>query len=104
MYKNEIIREFLIRGYIDREQAERVSEQCAEEGDPVRTIIASEYCTAEDALKVMGEYYGLPVSHMDSLVIESAVLEHISRNTALQNKFLPIAMKDGVLTVAICDP
>ncbi len=104
MFKSEIINEFLTRGYINEEQAAQVAEQCAEGDKPEKIIVDLELCTAEDALKVMGDYYGLPVSHIDSLEIEREVLENISRFTALQNKFLPISLRDGVLTVAICDP
>ncbi len=104
MYKNEIIKEFLTKGLLTREQADTVAAQCANGEKPAEVAVRLEYCSAEDALKVMGDYYGLPVSHIDALEIESGAMENVSRYTALQNMFLPISFTDGVLTVAISDP
>ncbi len=104
MYKNEIINEFLDRGLLNREQADMVAAQCENGEKPNEAAVRLELVSAEEALKVMGEYYGLPVSHIDSLEVDSGVMEKVSRYTALQNRFLPISFTDGALTVAISDP
>lgn len=104
MYVDDILKEFTARGMLTRKQAETVAAECDGTESPAKIIVREGYCTDEEALKVMGEYYGLPVSHIDSLQIDAEVIKNISRTTALQNKFLPISLNRGVLTVAICDP
>lgn len=104
MFKNEILNEFVSRGYIDNNQKAELLSQCKDGLSPAKLVVQNGYCKSAEALNVMGAYYGLPVCHVDSLEIDENLAENISRNTLLKNRFLPASIKDSVLTVAISNP
>lgn len=104
MYKKEILKQFVSQGYIDNGQAAELLALCKNGISPAKMVVQKGYCSNEAALKVMGAYYGLPVSHIDALEIDTSLSENISRNTVIKNKFLPISLNDSVLTVAVSNP
>lgn len=104
MYREELLSEFAYRGYIQSSQIPALLEQCTEGMSPAKVVVKSGACTAEEALKVLGGYYGLPTSHIDSLEIDTDLSDKISRNTLLKNRFLPVSLSGTVLTVAISNP
>lgn len=104
MFKKEILNEFVSHGFIDNNQAAELLAQCKDGVSPAKIVVQNGYCKPAQALKVMGAYYGLPVSHIDSLEIDVDLAENISRNTLLKNRFLPTSIKNSVMTVAISNP
>ena len=104
MYKKELLKKFASQGYIDNSQISELLALCKDGLTPAKIVVQKGYCSPEEAIKVMGEYYGLPASHIDSLEIDPNLSEAVSRNTMLKNKFLPISINDGVLTVAVGNP
>lgn len=104
MYQSEIINEFFVQGVINKELCDKLNKAYAQAYKPAQMMVRSQHCSAHDALAVMGAYYGLPVSHVEALEIKGDVLDKVSRAAMLQNRFLPLSISDGVLSVAISDP
>lgn len=105
MYKNQIINEFIKFGYLESDMVDIINAMCIKGRKPKDVIVGEGYCSAEQALEVMGHYYGLPVSYVDSFEFDQKLLDAVSRYTVTQNKFLPISLDENrVMTVAISDP
>ncbi|MCH5164655.1 MAG: type II/IV secretion system protein [Clostridiales bacterium] len=104
MYKKELLNQFAAHGYVEKSMINGLAAKCTPLLSPAEIVTSEGYCSPEEALEVMGEYYGLPVSHVDSFEIDRSLLEKFSRITLTKNRFLPISISNGVLTVAICCP
>lgn len=104
MYKRAIIDEFVKSGIIKSDCIDDVIARCANGLNPVKVMVTEKYCSTLQALEVMSKYYGIPFSHIDSFEIQPELLDSVSRLTVTKNKFLPISLKDGVMTIAISDP
>ncbi len=102
MYKRDIIDEFAAKGLLSKDLENELVAQCRDIS-PFDAIL-SKGIPLDTTLKVMGEYYGLPVSHIDALEIDRKLLEKFSKINLEKNKFLPISLVGNVMTVALCDP
>lgn len=105
MYKKEILDLFIKQGYVKKNSVDEILDKCVDGIKVAEVIIKEGFCTPEEALEVMGQYYGLPISHMDSQEIDYKLLDLIPRKTIETNKFLPVSIDEaGIMTIAICDP
>jgi type IV pilus assembly protein PilB len=58
----------------------------------------------EKLLALKGEFYNLPIKKLDGKQIPFDVLQYIPEESVRYYKFVPIAVKDGVLEVGMLDP
>lgn len=70
-----------------------VEEALERRGVPVAEILAAK-----------GEYVGVPTRSLENADIPFSVLDYIPEESAVHYKFLPLAVKDGILEVGLVDP
>ncbi len=103
MFKERIIDEFIANDFVPKEDKEKLLSLCANVS-PWEVIAREGYCGSDDVLTVMGEYYGLPVFHIEDLRPDPTLSEKFTESTISKNKFIPVSLDNDVLTVAVCDP
>ncbi len=59
---------------------------------------------SDDILKYKGEYLKMPTRNLGIQEVPFNVLEFIPEESAIHYKFVPLAVKDGVLEVGLIDP
>lgn len=73
-------------------------------GGDVRRVLKEKGVSEDTILKVLGEYYELPVRSLEGIDVPFEVLKHIPEESALHYQFAPIGMNSGVLEIGIVDP
>lgn len=73
-------------------------------GGNVRRVLKERGISEDTILKVLGEYYELPVRSLEGIDVPFEVLKHIPEESALHYQFAPIGMNSGVLEIGIVDP
>ncbi len=93
-------------GHITEEQLEAVlEEQRTRPGELFGSIaVAMGMVNEDDVTRALAEQFGLQVINMTDMVIAPDVLSHLTQPMAELYKVIPIAFKDGTLTVATCNP
>ncbi|MBI5369538.1 MAG: hypothetical protein HZA54_21070 [Planctomycetes bacterium] len=76
-----------------------------ERGGPLaRILLDLGYLTETDVLRALAEDLGMPFVDLDRGEIPAALHDEVPPAAALLYEALPVAMPDGVLTVAVADP
>ncbi|MBR2967578.1 MAG: type II/IV secretion system protein, partial [Clostridia bacterium] len=101
MYKREIVNEFINANYLTEEQAQNL---ISSDNFSVADIVKSGFCTKKQALDVMAKYYGLNVCDVQLIDVDQHLISSFSQALMLKNKFLPVSLVNGELTVAIANP
>ena len=93
-------------GYIDEERLEMLlDEQQQRSGDLLGKIAVELSLISEDNLvNALAEQFGLQVIDLDEVVVPEEVLQHVTEPMAQLYRIVPVAFRDGALTVAMCDP
>lgn len=73
-------------------------------GESLEQVLIERGVKVEDILSTRGEFLNIPVRSIGDTSIPFEVLEYIPEESATHYKFVPIALKDGVLEVGIVDP
>ena len=74
------------------------------QGDSLEQVLIERGVKVEDILASRGEFLNIPVRTLGDSPIPFEVLDYIPEESATHYKFVPIAIKDGVLEVGIVDP
>ena len=73
-------------------------------GLPVEQILLKHGISPEEILKSKGEYLEVPVRSLDGQDVAPSVLDYVPEESAMHYKFVPLAVKEGVLEVGLVDP
>lgn len=73
-------------------------------GGNLDAILKKRGVTGEDVLQAKAEYFGIPPRSLDNYSAPFEILKYVPEESAVYYKFVPIALKDGVLEVGIVDP
>jgi len=93
------------KGILSRESLERALADQVVSGDRLdRVIIRLGLARREDVLRAVGEQFDLEVVDMSTLVVDAATLGLLPPKLVFRQKCVPIAKRDGELTVATSDP
>jgi general secretion pathway protein E len=96
---------FIERGLVDEEELRTALNLQAESGEKIgKLLVDLGYVSEKDCLEIVAEHLSVPaVSGTD--FPEVPVLENVIAHRFMkQCKFVPIALEDGVLTLAMTDP
>ncbi|MBL8756869.1 MAG: Flp pilus assembly complex ATPase component TadA [Phycisphaerae bacterium] len=95
----------LQQGLISRVQVDRaVAEQRASGERFDKVAVRLGYVTREQVLSVLGEQFHMPIVDLTSTRVEPEVLATLPAKLVHKQSCVPIARRDGVLTVATSDP
>src|SRR3989344_5147219 len=73
-------------------------------GLPVEQILLKHGISPEEILKSKGEYLEVPVRSLGGQDVAASVLDYVPEESAMHYKFVPLAVKEGVLEVGLVDP
>ncbi len=93
----------LKKNLISKSDINEVSQRTTK-GQPLEQVLIERGVKIEDILSARGEFLNIPVRIIGDTTIPFEVLEYIPEESASHYKFVPIAIKDGVLEVGIIDP
>lgn len=92
-------------GYIDEDQIEDLVKEAQLTGQFVGQVAMSRGLVTEDQLtQALAEQYGLRVVNLAEVRPQPETLTLVSETMATVYKLIPLAFKDGTLTIALADP
>lgn len=102
----ELLQYYAYKKIIKRKQIKPIYEECTRLGVPIDSyMVAKAYCTEQEALPVLGEFYCLPYTEVDMLDIDKTLVERFNYSFMKKHKFLPVSInRNGVLLMAIGRP
>jgi len=86
---------------------ERVANECPSGGEPLsvfRELVRAGEIDEAGAMELLAARFGMKVVDLNQVVITSDALERVTREQAVQYRLLPVALRGGVLQVAVADP
>jgi len=89
---------------ISRNEIPLIEKEMAATGMSVEAVLEKRGMKAAEILKIKGEIFEIPPRAIDNDDVPYNVLEYIPEESALHYKFVPLAVKDGVLEVGLVDP
>jgi hypothetical protein len=95
----------LARGLIEAEDLERALELQKERGDKIGKILADMgFIAMRDVLAALSEQLAVPLAVLDAPPPAAPELEGLSPRFMRQARFLPVALDDSTVTIAMADP
>jgi len=108
MHKTEAIGEIFIRmGLITRDQLRQALEKqklLKRQESLGDVLVSMGFITERDRVRCLGEQWGVPFIDLNELEVEDSVLKLVPQNAARKLKVLPVAKKNGKLTLAMKNP
>ncbi|MCE5322001.1 type II secretion system ATPase GspE [bacterium] len=108
MQKTEAIGEVFLRlGIISRQQLDQALEKqkLLKRQDSLGDVLVSMGLISEkDRVRALGEQWGVPFVDVTELEVDSTIIKLVAQNAARKLKVLPIARKNGKLTLAMKNP
>jgi type IV pilus assembly protein PilB len=108
MHKTEAIGEIFIRmGLITRDQLQQALEKqrlLKRQESLGDVLVSMGFITERDRVRCLGEQWGVPFIDLNELEVEDSVLKLVPQNAARKLKVLPVAKKNGKLTLAMKNP
>jgi len=108
MQKTESIGDTFIRlGLVTQEQVNQALEKqkLLKRQDSLGDVLVSMGLVSErDRVRALGEQWGVPFLDLADVEIDAALLKLVAQNTARKLKVLPVAKKNGKLTLAMKNP
>lgn len=101
-----LVDELVRLGYLTDVAANQALEEyrSVEEEVPIDSYVEKFGVTEAQLLKARSNIYGIPVKKIDTKNIDPQVLKYIAQESALQYKFIPLAINEGILEVGMVDP
>jgi type IV pilus assembly protein PilB len=98
---------FVDLGFIDEDQLEMLLEE-QHDNRPNELLgkiaVSMDLMSEEQVAQALAEQFGMQVFSVGDAVIAPEVQQKITSEMANMYRIIPIAFRDGVLTVAMCDP
>ncbi len=93
------------RGVINEDQIGEIKIRAKNKHDGNIDDALIESGVSEDQiLEVKGEYFKIPTKKIDLQEMSFSILKYISEDSARHYRFVPLELKDGVLSVGVVDP
>lgn len=97
--------DFLVKkGVLSNDGKTQIDTSVRETGGDVATLLQDAGLDAHTLLEYKGEYYGVPVRHLDGATVPYETLKNIPEESARHYHIIPLGVADGVLEVGIVDP
>lgn len=108
MQKTEAIGEIFLRlGLITQDQLTQALEKqklLKRQESLGDVLVSMGFITEKDRVRCLGEQWGVPFVDVFELEVDSAVVKLVGQNVARKLKVLPVARKNGRLTLAMKNP
>ena len=108
MQKTEAIGEVFIRlGLISKDQLDQAIEKqklLRRQESLGDVLVSMGFITEKDRVRGLGDQWGVPFIDVTDLEVESSVIKLVAQNVARKLKVLPVAKKNGKLTLAMKNP
>lgn len=91
-------------GVIKKKEVNEIESEAKEKGLDVEDLLAMHGVDEGKMLKFKSSYLHVPSASVDSKDVTFDILKYIPEESASFYKFVPIAVKDGVLEVGLVDP
>ena len=93
------------RHLIETEDLERALELQRERGDKLGKILVDMgFLALRDVLTALSDQLGIPLAALDSPPPVAPEIEELSARFMRQSRFIPVALEDSTLTIAMADP
>lgn len=99
-----LLEELVKRNIIQRADIAKIKEEARESSVFVEDILVKRGISTETLLFVKGEYYNIPTRIVSETKIPFGVLKYIPEESALNYRFIPLGVKEGVLEVGLVEP
>jgi len=108
MQKSEPIGEIFVRtGLITQDQLNQALEKqklLKRQESLGDVLVSMGFISEKDRVKCLGEQWGVPFVELADLEVDSAIVRLVPQNAARKLKVIPIARKNGKLTLAMKNP
>jgi type IV pilus assembly protein PilB len=94
----------LAKNLLTKKEAVSVSEEMRLSGETLEQVLGKHGVSEENILLAKGEDLGVPTRSIKDQAIPFEILKHIPEESAMHYRFIPIAVKAGVLEVGMVDP
>ncbi len=102
---NRLEEQLIRRGLLSEADAERARAAAARAQRALSDVwVADGYMTEPDLLAAQADLYGLPLVRLEDTPIAPAAVAAVSAKLAAHYCVMPIALENGVLTLAVADP
>ena len=101
-----LVDELVRLGYLTEVAANQAlgEHRLVEDDVPIDPYVEKYGVTEDQLLKARSNLYGIPIKKIDIRTIDPQVLKYIAQESAVQYKFIPLAVDDGILEVGMVDP
>lgn len=102
----EILQFYAYKKIIRSGQIKQIYEDCKRARQPIeRFMEESGYCTQEQSLAALGEFYCMPYCEMGMLEVDRSLLERCTLARMRKDAFVPICIdRAGVMLIAVARP
>lgn len=94
---------FLSKNLITKDDINEIRQRTSK-GEPLDQVLIERGVKVEDILAARGEFLNIPVRILGDAPVPFEALEYIPEESAVHYKFVPLAIKGGMLEVGIVDP
>ena len=92
-------------GALSAEQVPKVLEFAKNNGTRFgEACVQLEACSEEQVYRALAKHFQLPFANLAGKTIPAELIELVPKEIATENRIVPVAARDGQLTVAIADP
>ena len=92
------------KGIIQKREVEEILQKSEEDNVAIDQVLYKRGINPEDLLRLKSEYFNIPIKREDEISVPFSVLEYVPEESSNYYKFVPLALKDGVLEVGVLDP
>ena len=97
--------EFLVKkGVLNAEGSAEIERQSKASGEDTGELLKKAGLPATTLLDYHGEYYSVPVRHLEGVAVPYEILKYIPEESARHYNIVPLGVVEGVLEVGIVDP
>lgn len=101
---NTLLDILVSQGVIKEEDTPAIQAEINDVGGDTQAVLAKHGVSNRAILEAQGTYYSIPVKFLDGEQVPFETLKYIPEESAVHYRFVPLAVRDGVLEVGIVDP
>ncbi len=99
-----ILDTLLQKKILSPQQFTEVQQEIAQSGENEEAVLLRSGVSSENLLDAKAEYYGVPVASVGNDTIAYDVLKYVPQESAIYYRFVPLAIRSGVLEIGVVDP
>ncbi|MFA6095458.1 MAG: ATPase, T2SS/T4P/T4SS family [Candidatus Paceibacterota bacterium] len=92
------------KNLLTKKEALSISEESRLSGETTEEVLKKHGVSEKALLEAKGDYLGVPTRSIKDQTIPFEILKYIPEESAMHYRFVPVAVKAGVLEVGVVDP